>query len=103
MRDKAVRVSPVLAGPPHLTPTEKKVRRAFAYYDDDKQIAAALSVSPATIHSHVKSVFRKLGAKSRSVALALGLRYGLLTREDVTTSFLPPPYVTEDAKYPLNG
>lgn len=65
------------------------VCRAFAYHDNDKQIARALGVSPSTIHSHVKGVFRKVEAKSRNVALALGLRSGPLTPNDVTTSLLP--------------
>lgn len=103
MRDKAVRVLLVLAGPPHLTPAEFLVLRAFAYYDTDVEIARALGVSASTIHSHVKSVFRKLEAKTRGVALGNAFRSGLLTLDDVTSPFPPPCSVTEAAKYPLSG
>jgi DNA-binding CsgD family transcriptional regulator len=44
----------------------------------DEQIAVMLSVSPATVQSHVRNAKAKLGARTRAQAVALALQRGLI-------------------------
>jgi DNA-binding CsgD family transcriptional regulator len=52
-----------------LTPREREVARLVARGLRDAEVADALALSPHTVKQHVKSVYRKLGVRSR-VALA---------------------------------
>ena len=61
-----------------LTDREREVLQALAEGLCDKEIAARLSVSPATIRSHVTSILAKLEATSRLQAVVLAARYGLV-------------------------
>ena len=45
---------------------------------NNTQIAARLVVSPSTIKTHVCNILSKLGVASRSEAVALALRSGLV-------------------------
>jgi DNA-binding CsgD family transcriptional regulator len=65
-------------GPGPLTPREREVLTLIAAGADFRQIADALSISPATIKSHVRNAHRKLGARNRPHAIALALRRGLI-------------------------
>jgi NarL family two-component system response regulator YdfI len=44
----------------------------------NKQIALALRISERTVKAHVTNIFNKLGANSRTEAVAIALRSGLL-------------------------
>jgi DNA-binding NarL/FixJ family response regulator len=44
----------------------------------NKEIAWQLQISEHTVKFHVSSILRKLGATSRTEAVTLGLRRGLL-------------------------
>jgi DNA-binding NarL/FixJ family response regulator len=44
----------------------------------NKQIGAALFVSEVTVKSHVQSILRKLNVLSRTEAIAVATRQGLL-------------------------
>jgi DNA-binding CsgD family transcriptional regulator len=46
--------------------------------DTDVQIAAKLELSPATVQTHVRNAKAKLGARTRSQAVAMALRDGLI-------------------------
>ncbi len=49
-----------------------------------RQIAAELFLSPNTVHSHTRSIYRKLGVNSRSDAVARAATLGLLPRTQST-------------------
>ena len=61
-----------------LTPREHQVLRLLAEGKPNKIIASDLSISEVTVKSHVQSLFRKLNVLSRTEALAVASRKGLL-------------------------
>lgn len=64
--------------PESLTPREIEVLRAMAEGLANKEIAARFGISENTIKFHVASVMGKLGAGSRTEAVMLGIRYGIV-------------------------
>jgi DNA-binding NarL/FixJ family response regulator len=54
---------------PELTQRERDVLIGLQRGQDDKAIATLLSISTWTVHSHVKSIFEKLGVHSRTEAV----------------------------------
>ena len=63
---------------PGLTPRERDVLRLLAEGQSDRQIAAALSISPKTVGNHVSSILSKLEVETRTAAAAQALRRGLV-------------------------
>lgn len=61
-----------------LTEREAQVLQLLAQGLANKQIAAHLGISEHTVKFHVSSVFTKLGATSRTEAVRLGARRGLV-------------------------
>jgi DNA-binding NarL/FixJ family response regulator len=61
-----------------LTGRELTVLRLMAQGLGNKEIAAELQISTHTVKYHVASVLAKLGVQSRTEAVSLGLRSGLL-------------------------
>jgi DNA-binding NarL/FixJ family response regulator len=61
-----------------LTGRERDVLRLLAEGRTDREIAAALFVSPRTVGWHVTHLLAKLGVESRTAAAALALRRGLV-------------------------
>ena len=64
---------------PPLTAREIQVLQIAANGDSVCEIAEALIVSPATVRSHLGSIYGKLGAKSRTAAVAIAMREGLIS------------------------
>jgi DNA-binding NarL/FixJ family response regulator len=64
--------------PEVLTPREVEVLRAMAEGLANKEIAARFNVSENTVKFHVASVMGKLGAGSRTEAVMLGVRHGIV-------------------------
>lgn len=64
--------------PETLTPREIEVLRAMADGLANKEIAARLGVSENTVKFHVASVMGKLGAGSRTEAVMIGVRLGIV-------------------------
>ncbi|MCC6365926.1 MAG: response regulator transcription factor [Bryobacterales bacterium] len=78
---------PVLISPtPHesslalepLTPRETEVLRLLSHGLGNKEIAARLHISEHTVKFHVAAVMGKLGAGTRTEAVTIGLRQGLI-------------------------
>jgi DNA-binding CsgD family transcriptional regulator len=65
---------PMLRG--NLTAAEKRVLRLISRAKTNKEIAADLNISPATVKRHLENVLRKLRLKNR-VELAI---YGLMMK-----------------------
>jgi two-component system, NarL family, response regulator YdfI len=61
-----------------LTPREQEVLRMLALGLANKEIAARLNISEHTVKFHVAAILGKLGAASRTEAVALGIRHGLI-------------------------
>ena len=63
--------------PIELTRREEEVLFLLLKSLTDREIAAALNVSPRTVSWHVRHILEKLGATSRREAIALARRAGL--------------------------
>ncbi len=61
-----------------LTPREREVLERMAEGLSNKEIAARLSISEHTAKYHIASIMGKLGAESRTEAVTLAIRRGLL-------------------------
>ena len=64
--------------PAPLTARELEVLSLLAAGDSNKTIAARLSLSVHTVKFHVSSILSKLGVSSRTEAVTLGLRLGIV-------------------------
>ena len=62
----------------HLTAREVEVLRLVALGKGNKEVAAQLNVSEHTVKFHVSSVLAKLGARSRTEAVTIGILRGLV-------------------------
>ncbi|HEY1636024.1 MAG TPA: LuxR C-terminal-related transcriptional regulator [Acidimicrobiales bacterium] len=65
---------------PALTPSELRVLQELTTFRSVSDTARDLLVSTNTVKSHLKLVYRKLGASSRAEAIERGRRMGLLER-----------------------
>jgi DNA-binding NarL/FixJ family response regulator len=54
---------------PQLTPREHQILGCLQKGLHDKEIAAILSISPLTVHTHLKHIFEKLSAHTRTEAV----------------------------------
>jgi DNA-binding NarL/FixJ family response regulator len=61
-----------------LTPRESEVLQMLASGLGNKEIAARLAISEHTVKFHVAAILGKLGAASRTQAVSLGIRRGLV-------------------------
>lgn len=76
---QATEPAAALAAPPEpLTPREIEILGLLAAGDSNKTIAARLSISVHTVKFHISSILAKLGVASRTEAVALGLRLGII-------------------------
>ncbi len=66
----------------HLSPREREILRYVAEGHTTKELAAALNIAESTAEWHISNILVKLGAASRAEAVAIGLREGLLEREE---------------------
>jgi DNA-binding NarL/FixJ family response regulator len=62
----------------HLTVKEVEVLRLVALGQGNKNVAAQLDISEHTVKFHVSSILAKLGARSRTEAVTIGILRGLI-------------------------
>ncbi|MGH2725087.1 MAG: response regulator transcription factor [Actinomycetota bacterium] len=62
----------------YLTPVERKVLTLVCEGKANKQVAAAMGLSPLTVKNHIARVRARLGAADRAQAVAVAIRAGLL-------------------------
>src|SRR3954467_4638592 len=75
-----------------LTRREREILGALAQGMSGAQIAEQLVLSPETIRTHVRNAMSKLGASTRSQAVALALQRGeIATDAEATAIRLPAP------------
>jgi DNA-binding CsgD family transcriptional regulator len=72
-----------------LTPSEFDILRLLFFGLSNKEIARATSRAPETVNTHVKAIFRKLDARSRTQAVMVARRRGILP-EEVSDRMRPP-------------
>jgi len=80
LRPREADLAPELAEPfaEHLTPREIEVLQLLSEGLGNKEIASRLNISEHTAKFHVASIMGKLGAASRTEAVTLGIRRGLV-------------------------
>ena len=61
-----------------LTPRELQVLQLLAAGLGNKEIASRLEISEHTVKFHVAAIMGELGAASRTEAVTLGIRHGLI-------------------------
>ncbi len=69
---------PLAELPEPLTRRESEVLQMLASGLGNKEIATRLTISDHTVKFHVASILGKLGAASRTEAVAVGIRHGLV-------------------------
>jgi two-component system, NarL family, response regulator YdfI len=69
---------PIRELPEALTPREREVLQMISAGLGNKEIAAKLSISEHTAKFHVASILGKLGASTRTEAVSIGIRHGLV-------------------------
>lgn len=62
----------------HLSPRELQVLDEVAQGRSNREVASALHISENTVKNHVRRIMEKLGASSRTEAVALAARNGLV-------------------------
>ena len=79
-RRQPTRISapPTAPSHPHLTEREFDVLRLVAAGCSNRQIADALFISPRTASTHVEHILAKLGVNTRSAAVAVAMREGMV-------------------------
>ena len=65
--------------PPELSPREHEVLELLSAGLSNRDVAAELGISPHTAKFHVNAILEKLGASTRTEAVMLAARGGLLT------------------------
>jgi len=59
-----------------LTPREREVARCAGGGMSNREIAARLGISPATVDVHLNHIFQKLGIRRRGELAAYAVRVG---------------------------
>jgi DNA-binding CsgD family transcriptional regulator len=59
-----------------LTPRERQIFQLLAIGESSAEVARALTLSPATVRTHVQNAVTKLGAGTRLHALAIAAKRG---------------------------
>lgn len=68
-----------------LSPREQEVLKLIAQGKTNREIAEELSLSPATVRTHIGNILNKLGPSSRAEAAAYAALRGLVNLSDLGT------------------
>jgi DNA-binding CsgD family transcriptional regulator len=71
--DELARISGRRPGSPGLTATERRIAALVADGRTNKEVAAALFLSPRTVEAYLRQVYRKLGVRSRTELARIAL------------------------------
>ncbi len=80
-----------------LSPRETDVLHEMVNGGSNKEIANVLSISPNTVKKHVRNIFIKMGAASRTEAVTLGLQQGLIDGIELVEETQPDPVTVEQS------
>lgn len=69
--------------PEGLSPREREVLLLAGRGESSKEIASKLYISERTVQTHLASIYDKLGARNKTEALLLALKYGVVTLEEL--------------------
>ena len=69
--------------PDNLSAREREVLDLAARGLSSKEVAARLFISERTVQTHLASIYDKLGARNKTEAMLLALRYGVVTLEEL--------------------
>ena len=75
---EAVCGSEVERAPNTLTPREVEVLISVARGMTNKEVAAALEISPRTVQHHLEHIYEKLGVSTRAAAALYAARNGIV-------------------------
>ena len=64
--------------PAHLPPRQLQILRRLAAGRSNKELAAELGISEATVKGYLKELYSRLGVDSRAAAVSYGMRHGLI-------------------------
>jgi two-component system, NarL family, nitrate/nitrite response regulator NarL len=78
LQDTLVRAAPPVPTGERLTPREREVLGLLAEGRSNKAIATRLGISDHTAKFHVNAILGKLGAETRSEAIVLAARRGMV-------------------------
>ena len=77
-RPPAGEESPRLPGEEGLTARELEVLRLVATGLSDQEVAEQLHLSPRTVNAHLRSIYARLGVRSRSAMTRIAVERGLV-------------------------
>jgi DNA-binding CsgD family transcriptional regulator len=69
--------------PENLSAREHEVLLEAARGLSSKEIAGKLFISERTVQTHLGSIYDKLGAKNKTEAMLLALKYGVVSLEEL--------------------
>lgn len=69
--------------PEQLSAREREVLMLASKGFSSKEVASQLFISERTVQTHLASIYDKLGAKNKTEALLLALKYGVVTLEEL--------------------
>ncbi len=85
------RVDPARRGPHRLSERELHILAALAEGLSDKRTATKLFLSESTVKSHLRAIYRKLGVRNRTQALAVAITNGSLATNGARSGTTDPP------------
>lgn len=71
------------SAPEQLSAREREVLLLAARGKSGKDIAADLCISERTVQTHLAAIYDKIGAKNKTEAMLLSIKYGIVTLEEL--------------------